>query len=135
MKITGRNCQTCGRRYYGEMAEERPLPQMCHGCRVDGPPGYKGVWEPVEWEDPPTPLRTKQYVPEPEPVPVAVAVAKAEGHVVSTERTGKTTHIVKTREPLEAVCGTRNVRSGKEPVFYASLPAAFDPCWKCERDR
>lgn len=132
-----RNCQGCSRQYPYELARtDRPKGHLCHTCRVEGPPSFKGVWKPIEWEDPPAPDRKIATVPLADPLApeVSFEVEPTDtGHVVATEKTGKTTHRVKTREPLEAVCGTRNVRLGKEPVFYPTIPPGLFPCWKCER--
>lgn len=47
----------------------------------------------------------------------------------------KTLHRVKSRDPLEAVCGTRTVRLATDPIFYEVIPDGLFPCWKCERDK
>ncbi len=53
------------------------------------------------------------------------------GYLVMASGTGKTAHSVKSRDPLEAVCMTRTIRTSKEPRFFSALPSGVGHCWKC----
>lgn len=82
----------------------------------------------------PAPRRQRMSEPRTEPERTRAPRRSREGIAyVTAGKTGKTAHAIKTREPLEAVCGTRTIRNAEAPEFFDQLPEGFGFCWKCAR--